>query len=331
MLIGWFFSMTVCYVYHKQSYLVSLFASRMVMYYLLYFFLHAFQFKKELVLNTILIVGFIALGLYFIQYVIYPVRILNTRMGLDRGTVRLFVPGLNAAIVIYFIYINRFFNKRRLMALFVALLCYSAFILQATRQVIFGIALLTVVNVFISKQIRSRGLIVLLMSVAVVSIFFVFQDLFTTMFELSESQSSEGETTRTRTIRFFTTEFQTDLITYIFGNGEGHPASQYGRRLDMYKLVYDRYLSDIGILGDYVRYGSVFVIAGVILLLKSVFIRVSSNVQNLKYYLLFLLLTIITSKGILGSADVVMIMIFYLIDIDIFEQKQIAQKQLVYE
>ncbi len=326
LLTGWILSMVVCQLYHGQNYVISLFATRLIFNYTFYFFLHTFRFDKELIIKSIIIIGVVALGVYFIQYTIYPTRILSTRMSIDRGTIRLFVPGLNAAIIIFFIYINQFFEKRKILPLIIAMICYSAFILQATRQIIFGIALLTVINIFISQQIRSRGLIIFLLGIGVVSVVFAFQELFLSMIELSQSQSSEGETTRTKTIRFFMTEFQTDFITYIFGNGEGHPASSYGRTMDMYKLAYNRYLNDIGILGDYVRYGVLFVIGGLMLMIKSFYIKVQPGMQVFKYYFAFLLLTSITSKGVFGTADVIMVMTLYVLDVSKYEHSKFLRK-----
>ena len=69
-------------------------------------------------------------------------------------------------------------------------------------------------------------------------------------------------------------------------------------------------------LGDYIKYGVVFIIAGMYMLAKSLLFKVSPEYRYMKYYILMQGFTLATGYGILGGVDVVILLILYMFDLD---------------
>jgi hypothetical protein len=316
LLIGSIPSMFIAQVYHNQSFIISIFANRFILFYLLYFFVHFYRINTKFVLHLIVFIGLFAVSLYYIQYTLYPKQILNIGIIEGRGTIRLFVAGMLCSQVAYFYFLNRFFKENRITYLLLSFLTLSIFVLQGTRQLIFGLAFLTLINLLFAKRIKSRFLITLTLSVAIVAVYFVFREIFIELTQVSSSQMQQmGEGIRLKAARYFLTDFMPSSWAYIFGNSEAGPGSIYGQRQFILALNYGYYITDLGILGDYITYGLVFVIAGLFMLIKALRFRINNSLIYLKFYILSQCFTIITGKGIFGGVDIIMLLILYVFDV----------------
>ncbi len=323
-IISMLLSTIVTKFYHNQSYLLSVWISRGVFFYFLYFLLHALKFEKRQLEKIIINLGLITIGLYYVQTILYPLQLFDVRMSIDRGTLRLFIPSMGFTLLAYFYYLNKFFKDNKPIDIIIALLCYSIFILQATRQLIASLALLTIINLFRSRQVKSRFFLVLFILIGMVAMFFIFFELFMEMFAVSHEQTSGSDTESIRVMaaRYFLTEFFPSDLAYILGNGEGHQASPYGMKLLGLQLIQGYYLSDIGLVGDYVRYGAIFVLAAFIMLYRLLTIRVAPDYEYLRYYVYLKLFTIVTGKGIFGVPDLVIILVAFMFDLGNQEYKK---------
>jgi len=101
---------------------------------------------------------------------------------------------------------------------------------------------------------------------------------------------------------------------YIFGNSCSGPGSPYNQRSILYQLQ-GYFITDIGIIGDYIKYGIVFVLAGIFLLLKAIFFKTTLEFQFLKYYIFSQCFTLLTGYGIFGGVDIILLLILYIFDI----------------
>lgn len=319
-LLLFFGAIPSCFIaksYQNQDFIISAFASRIIGFYLIYFFAHLYKVSVRFILYLIVITGLIAVGLYYIQLTVYPKEILDISMIKGRGTIRLFVGGMICTQAAYFYFLNQFFAKNKLHYLFFSLLCMSIFILQGTRQLIFGMAFLTLINLLFAKRIQSRFLIALILSMAVLSVFLVFREIFGEIYKVSAKQAQYlGTGIRIKAAHFFLTSFMPTKWAYLFGNGDSGLGSAYDQRIILYALKYGYYLSDIGILGDYIKYGVVFILAGFYMLIKVLLFKVSPGIQYLKYYILTQCFTLVAGYGIFGGADIVILLILYVFDVN---------------
>jgi hypothetical protein len=304
--------------YNGQPYFLSIWISFNLFFYLFYFFLHSVKIDKESLEKIIINIGLVAIMLFYIQYFLYPVRIFDetVKMTIARGTLRLWVPAMSFAIFSYFYFLDNFFRKNSFRFILMALLAFSIVVLNATRQLIAAMALLTIIFLFRSKEVKSRLLISALVVVGFFALFFSFYDIFMELYLVSQNQAETVEdNVRVRAARYFLTEFMPNDLAYFLGNADGHESSPYGVKLLKLKLINGFYLSDIGLVGDYVRYGVIFLLGAIIMLIRLITIKVDREYEYMRYYILLVLFTLVTGGGDFGGPNIAIILIAYLFDI----------------
>jgi len=164
------------------------------------------------------------------------------------------------------------------------------------------------------------------MSLAFVAVFLIFREIFIQINQVSKSQAVDfSEGIRIKAAKFFLMDFMPNGWTYIFGNGVPGPGSIYSQNIGLYAVRDGYNLSDIGIFGDYFKYGVFFVIGGIMMLWKVSFFKVSPGYQFLKYYVFMQCFTMIAGAGVLAGVDIVIIMILYVYDI---HRSQVVNEQL---
>ena len=323
-LLGVFLSMFTAYSSHHQGFSTTIIAQRFMYFYLFYMALHYIRISDVDLEKIIIYLGITFVLFYLIQYAAYPTVIFDVRTAEERGTVRIFLQGLSYVILAYFLILNKIFEEfspGRLALLFVF---FSVFILMGTRQVILTMFLLTVMNVLFSKRIRSKTLILLLVVASIIPTVLIFQDIFLGILSVSQEQSQGfEEDIRVQAATFFLTELFPNRIAYITGNGAPSANSPYGQMIQMYMDVFRFYQSDVGLIGDYSKFGLFFVIGVLILLFRILFSRISSDYIYIKYFYYVTLLTLFTGGGGFGEGGgiVVICITLYILDIDKHNRK----------
>lgn len=303
--------------FHHQNILISVFGYRIILFYLLYLYLHIYKIPVQYIINIFIGIGLLAVCLYYIQLILYPKMIMNIFFLEGRGTIRLFIPGMIFAQASYFFFLHKYFNTKKIIFLLLSLLTLSIFVLQGTRQLIFALIFLTMMYVLFSKRVKSKLLISFLFTLAILAIFFIFQNIFHELTKVSSSQASGlSGGVRIRAMEYFLTDFMPNKLAYIFGNGNPGLGSEYNQRITILAFENGFFLADIGIVGDYFKYGIIFVLAGIAMLYKSLRFKVSSKYSFLKYYILSQCFTLIAGFGILGGVDIIILMILYIFDVD---------------
>lgn len=318
LIISSFPSFFVALSYHNQSLSGSLLANQIIWFYLLYFFVHVYKVPAKFLIRTLVIIGVLVVALFYVQYFLYPKVIMDIPFLKSRGTLRILVPGMLCTQLAYFFFLDRFFKSSRFLDLILSLVALSVFVLQGSRQLIFSMVFLTLIMLFFHKKVQSRFLKVGIIILASLAVFLIFRDIFIELARVSTSQVEEfGEGVRIKAARFYLTDFQSDGWTYLFGNSRPASGNFYGRKLELFAYKYGYYITDIGIIGDYVRYGIIFVIAGLFMLLKSIRFKVGLEYRYLKYYIVMQCFTLATGKGILGGVDILILLILYIFDLNV--------------
>ena len=167
-------------------------------------------------------------------------------------------------------------------------------------------------------------MITFFMLLGVVIVFFIFQDLIIGLIKLSETQASqEGEDIRMRSARFYLTEFYPNFVNYIIGNGSSHMANAYGMKVMYYQTVFGYYLSDLGMLGVYVRLGVLYII-GVFLIFRKIFITpYDSRYTYFKYATIMLIWNEIGGGAFAKPTSfIVTLAMLYIIDVSAYQLSQ---------
>jgi len=317
LIIGAIPSIFMARYFHHQPIIASIWAYRILFFYLLYFFLHFYKVQVKYIINSIVIIGFLAVAMYYIQYFLFPKMIFDITFLAGRGTIRLFIAGMLCTQFAYFYFLHQFYTRKKVIHLILCLLSLSIFILQGTRQTIFALVFLTLIYILFSRKIRSKAVILIIFSLAMIAAFFIFREIFNELTKVSSAQVRNlSGGIRLRAMKFYLTDFMPNKLAYVFGNGSSGMGSAYERKLVFIAIKYKFYLADIGIIGDYVKYGIVFTIGGLAMIIKSIGFKVSSKYSYLKYYIYSQCFTLIAGYGIFGGVDIIILMILYIFDID---------------
>lgn len=316
-LVAVFFSMLGALIFQDQSLSVTLVGQRVIYYYLVYFLLHYLKIPIEYIRKAIVVFAIAYMVLYFGQYLVYPTALIKSKMFIDRGTLRIFMPGAGFLVIAYFIWLYSFFKTYKIKYVLLLLAAWIIFILLGTRQVIGAVGLLTILFMLQSKVIKSRFLFFALIGIALVPVYFLFQDIINAMFDLSVSQSSSVESgIRVKAARYFLTEFNKNDWAYLIGNG-APGSSGYGLRMTNISVQYGFYRSDIGLLGEYTKFGLLFVVAIFIIFYRSLSAKLPENLMFIKYNFLGIMMTLVTGAGAFGTNSINILincMLLYMID-----------------
>jgi hypothetical protein len=311
-------SMFMAYSAHNQGLPTTLIAQRFMYFYFFYFALHLIKIPDYDLEKIIVYLAIIYTVFYIIQYIAYPRLIFNVRIAEDRGTVRIFQAGLLFLILAYFYILNKSFGEFTPGRLALLLFFFSTIILMGTRQLIFSMLFLSMLNILYSNKVKSKILVALIAVVAAVPVFFMFQDIFLSILSLSKEQSvSIEENGRILSGTYFLTEFFPNYAAYITGNGADSANSAYGSMIQMYKEVFGFYQSDVGIIGDFSKFGAIFLIAVISVLIRVLYGKLGDELVYIKYFYLFIILTSFTGSGPFGDANsiVTICITFYIIDV----------------
>jgi hypothetical protein len=316
------------YTFHQQNPGLTFWVQRYSLFLFTYFFLHAIRFNVKEIERIIFIMGIVYVFFFLIQFAIFPRILFKVRIQEARGTTRIFLQGGAFATLAYFMGLHYFTTSKKPIYGIFSFLFFITLILQGTRQNILLIGFATVIFILLSKRVKSKFLILLLLVLLAIPVFYFFQDIFINLIAVSEKQSAqEGEDIRVRAAKFFLGEFFPSPFAYLIGNGDSHMASKYGMEIWKYKIVNGFYQSDIGIIGDFSKYG-VFFILGVILIYNKVFKLKLQRFAYLNYFFLISFLRLFLGSAFGGAESIVVLStMLYMIDVDVHDQKILLQEK----
>ena len=317
-------SMFTAYSGHGQNFSTTLMSQRFMYFYFFYFAIHLIRISDSDLERILIILAVVHVIFYMMQFIAYPNKIFDVRTSEDRGTLRVFLPGLEYVFLSYFYILNKLFARFSIGKLVLLFFFFSVFAFMGTRQVVFTILLLTIINVLLSKRVKSKSLILLLVLIGTIPALLMFQDIFLNLIAVSQEQG-EGfqDDIRVRAAAFFLTELFPNQISYITGNGEASQNAHFGQMIQMYKDVFGFYQSDIGIIGEYSKFGIAYVIGAFSILIRILTGKMSEQYTYIRYFYFTVLLTLFTGGSPFGEADsiVAVCLTLYIIDVDKHNQR----------
>lgn len=182
----------------------------------------------------------------------------------------------------------------------------------------------TIVQLLFSDRVKSKALIGTLVVSSLVPAFFLFHDIFEGIFRATiEESANVNENVRIMAIQYYLFNIIPDNLAYFTGIGAPSERSPLGQMTASLSEQYGYFLSDIGIIANYVTYGVLFVIGIIIIIYRSLKLKLASDMQYMKFFLIFeayLMLPIAAGFAYSGSI-VVFCCIFYLLDISNYESR----------
>jgi hypothetical protein len=254
---------------------------------------------------------------YLIQYFIYPIRIIYSTILIDRGTIRVFMPGSEYLFSGYFILLGRFFITRNPKHIFLLIPYLIILMLMGTRQMIGSLVLATLINIMLSRTIKSKLVMYILIAACLIPFYFIFQDIFDQMLKITHEQRTAGiiENVRYKAIMYYLFKYNTNLAWMFFGNGDPDVLSHYGREMAGIGQFSGFYLEDIGLFGDFFRFGILLVIAKLSIYIRLLKWRLPERYTFIRYNVITIMLTLFTGGGINASVLTLSCMMMYIADV----------------
>lgn len=317
-------SMFMANLSRDQALGATIYAQRAVFYYLLYFLLHQLKIRPKDLEILFISFGILYVILYFIQYFLYPTKIFDTYVRFDRGTIRIYMAGSAYLAAAFLIFVQLFLRTNRVKFLLLILLFFSVFILTGGRQTLAIMSLVFLLFLIFDKKVKSKLLLFILGLVGSLLVYIIFQDIFSALFIRSQKDLSQGgDYIRIQASYFFLTDFYKSGIAYLTGNGVHAPGTSYAMEIQRYQVNYGYYLSDIGLIGNFVQYGMLFLLGVVIIFYRAFRIKIQNKFAYVRYIFVVILLSILTG-GAFGQAHFICYItcVFYIIDVSQYEIKQ---------
>lgn len=317
------FSMYIASLFHHQSIGVSLYAQRSIYFYFIYFVLHQLKIKPSDFEKIFFVLAFAYIFFYLLQYILYPLILFDATIFKDRGTLRMFLYGLSYMMIAYFFALQVLLRTNQLKYLIFLLIALTIIIMIGSRMLISSVAAVTLLNLAVEKRIKSRLAIYTLVIAGIILLFYAFQNVFQELIAVTRETRAEGmDNIRIKATRYFLSKFFPNVFAYIFGNGATGASSEYSSILGFLSNRYGYYLSDIGIIGNYVSYGLLFV-AGVFGLIFKVFkTKIQPRYHYIKYFFILNALCLVIAGGFAQSDFIVLVAItLYMMDVSNYQVK----------
>lgn len=311
------FSMYIANLFHNQSIGLTLFAQRSLYFYLLYFLLHQLKIRPKDFEKIFFVLAFVYIGLYLLQYILFPTVIFNATVFKDRGTLRMFLYGLSYMMVAYFLALQILLRTNQMKYLVFLLIALTIIIMIGSRMLLFSVATVTLINLAIEKRIRSKMAIYGLVLAGIIFLFFAFQNVFQELVSVTKETRAEGlDNIRVKAAKYFLSRFFPNKFAYVFGNGASGSQSEYSSIIGFLANKYGYFLSDIGIIGNYVNYGVLFVAGVFVLIYKVLRIKIQPLYHYIKYFFVLNALCLVIAGGFAQSDFIVLVCVsLYILDV----------------
>ncbi len=326
--VATFLSMFMAYSAFNQSFFITFYTQRDIYFYLLYFTLHVLSVEKKELQRLIILFGLMYSIFYLIQFFSFPTEIFDVGMHKDRGTIRVYLEGSGYAMISYFMCLQIFYSTNKIRYLLLSVFFLIPIILFGARSGISTLMMGTIVQLILSKRVKSKALITFLILLALIPTFYFFQDVFLGVLKAQKAESAEGtDNIRILAGQYFLTNFLPNDISYFTGIGAQSAQSPLGKLTMLLSSKYGFYLSDVGIVGNYVTYGVLFVFAVFWIVYKILFSKLMLDMAFIKYFSFFevLLMLPIAAGFALSPVIAGFCCIFYLVDLSVHERKSKAE------
>ena len=323
----------VCIIY-DQPLVVSFVAILPTIFsYLFFYILLKYLPDKGLLMNFVKIMVVCSFIMYIANLLTFPNLIFGASKNAyddSRGFVRLGVPMIEFVVLWLFYSVNQWImSGSKKWLVWIAITGFLV-VMSLTRQVI----LISVVFSFlmIMQKAKIWKKIVVIAAVASFTVFVLPEiPIYKSMMELSQKQAEDNkynkEDIRITAWRFYTVEYQENFVTRIMGNGlPSIGNSTLGDKFEKtVALEYGGngcYYVDVGWAGFYWLYGIFGVFGLLTLLVKASFSALRKKKNYQFYWLLFIIISSISSAPILFHSQVVSLcIVLYLIFGNDYERK----------
>jgi len=228
------------------------------------------------------------------------------------GLIRIMVLGLPYGYFLVFYSWRKLNEYFKLNQFLIFILSIVALFLTGSRQIIFIVILIIIVD-FISNIHYSRTkkiLIPILLTGVIILVYPFINEYFSSLITVTREQKIiSKEYIRMQEFNFYLSSYYPHWLCYIFGNGWEHSLSFYGQEMINQIL----YRGDIGLIGALNKFGIVYVLVALLILLKVAFSRKKIIAPPyIRLLFIFFLLTSVTGVNYFETTENIPLFVFVL-------------------
>lgn len=216
-------------------------------------------------------------------------------VGDDRGFFRISILGFDFICLFYYYSVVKYLNNLKSVKwLILTVLSFLLMFASLSRMVIVTMVICTLLYVLRTKSVKIILLVVLSLALSYGSI--MKNEIVENMIEINERQSnaeSDGIIRSEWGDSFNLFPFH--IGTFLFGNGQDHVASSYGKLSEQWKDQYSYNRSDVGYPGLYVTYGIVPLLLIMLLFGKMLVQKIPEEYYYYKLFIIHFLIASITT------------------------------------
>lgn len=301
LLLGIVISIPMAIMFHPQSLSVSVTTTlAYILPYALFYVFLKLDIDPDRMMKAVIAITFVSGFVYICNATTVPNMVFGSPLendDLSRGIIRLPVVFLGLFPLALFYAINKYNQTKKNIWLAYAGYVMLMIFLSVTRQTIFlsfilG-SFLLFKNLSLLKKVAFIGAMVIIITAIMPKI-----PIYKALLELSQEQKDENEdedNIRITAWEFYTTEFQTNSLSYILGNGvPAFDKSEWGKKVDSITDTNKCFAVDVGWAGFYFYFGIFTTLALLWLMVSGVLARSPNRVYP-QYWLIFAILTSVAS------------------------------------
>ena len=177
-----------------------------------------------------------------------------------------------------------------------------------TRTYIVASVLISLI--FFFKNINLNGKVALILFTCLTFYLITKMEFYKSLTEQTVTQSNDVEDDiRIQSLNYYLYNFSPDVVTKIFGNGISYKDSYYSQKVNYLEKDLGLYVSDIGYVGLYIKFGIISILGYLIFIYKTFKIKTSEGFLYCKYFLLFIFIISIIIDAPFNSSFIPAIML----------------------
>ncbi|GHS99484.1 hypothetical protein FACS189421_10020 [Bacteroidia bacterium] len=326
--------MIPAYLYHQQSFILSLNAYKYQVCFLFYFALLYLRPDTQKLIKPICIIAFLFCSIQLIQQVTYPHYIFylrgdeNNRVAgsieIRMGMYRYALLGIYIVILAFYYLLCRWLDTNIKKHLYMAVFFFLGIFVYSERITYVFVIFLAIMGLLLFKYKRKpqKNMLFFFVIMLFVAVSWtMISDALQSTKSQQKYSSLQEDQFRSGGYTFFS-NYWPHWSTYIWGNGIASNESKYGAELD--DLITTNFIlrADLGLFGLFNERGILFVLA-IFYLYYKLFCSWKYLPKYLKLTLLLMLVNIFVRSSFFHPSGVILFMIvLYLCDVSIAKNKQ---------
>ena len=314
----------------NQELLMTLSATLPMFAYTSFFFLQKEEIEIPVLEKIILIIGLLCAFVQFLSLYIFPDALF---VGVDffsdgRGFQRILPGGMGFLFLAFFLSLRKIVKEKSRISIAFFIIFFISIILSLTRLYIFAAFVLTLLYTLRKTSVWIKILSVLFIIITLNYLYkteFVQNLLVLTNDEIGNNTT---EYVRFGSADYYFNEFPPNGLAKIIGSGVNTGESNFDLSVKFQEDQYGYYISDIGFIGLYVRYGLLSII-GYLLIYYIVLFKVGERYDYAKYYLFFILINGFSNHATFHPDFIASLSVaFYIINKEYLENMEGSEEDL---